>query len=199
MPLTTQLDVLCFTIDVLERLEIPYMVCGSMAAGALGEPRMTLDIDVVVQLSVSNAERLCAEFPSPEFYVSVAAARDAIRFGKQFNAIHPETGNKVDFMILGRDPWSRAQLERRCRVTLVPSLDGYSSSPEDIIISKMRYYREGQSDKHLRDSAGVLARQGDRIDRAYIEHWATEFGVSDVWQAIVQRVDTAMAGRATHP
>lgn len=112
MPLTTQLDVLCFTIDVLERVEIPYMVCGSMAAGALGEPRMTLDIDVVVQLSVSNAERLCAEFPSPEFYVSVAAARDAIRFGKQFNAIHPETGNKVDFMILGRDPWSRARSRR---------------------------------------------------------------------------------------
>ena len=188
MPLLTQGDVLRFTIGVLERLQIPYMVCGSIAAGALGNPRMTLDIDIVVQLAESRVDELCGAFPGPEFYVSSAAAREAIRYGKQFNVIHPTTGNKVDFMILGRDEWARTQLLRRCRVQLTPGLPGYSASPEDIIISKMKYHQEGGSEKHLVDSAGILAVQGARIDRGYIEHWVDHFGLTEIWDAIIQRV-----------
>ncbi len=193
MPLLTQSDVLRHTIAALERTEIPYLVCGSVAAGALGEPRMTLDIDIALSLALSDVERLCAEFPSPEFYVSSITAQEAIRARKQFNVIHPETGNKVDFMMLGRDEWSRSQLERRLRVQLLPNLEGYSSSPEDVIISKMRYHREGGSEKHIRDSAGILAIQGTRLDRVYIKHWVDEFQLNDIWQAIETRADSAMS------
>ena len=188
MQLLIQGDVIRFTIDVLERLEIPYMVCGSIAAGSLGRPRMTLDIDIVIQIGASKVDELCAAFPNPEFYVSLAAARDAIRFGKQFNVIHPTSGNKVDFMILGRDEWARTQLQRRCRIQLVPGVLGFSASAEDIIISKMKYHQEGGSEKHINDSANILAVQGDRIDRAYIEHWVKEFGLAEIWDAILQSV-----------
>ena len=188
MPILSQADVLRHTIQVLERLQIPYVVCGSFASGTLGEPRMTLDIDFVVQLTLENVDCLCSEFPDPDFYVSVAAARDAVRIRKQFNVIHPETGNKVDFMISGRDEWSRGQLERRRRVSLLPDLEGYTSSPEDIIISKMRYYKEGGSDKHLRDCAGVLAVQGELIERDYIVRWARHFELMPIWEAILRRI-----------
>ena len=99
MPITVQADVLRYTIGALERLQIPYLVCGSFASGSFGEPRMTLDIDIVVQLTRESVVALCAEFPDPEFYASLSAAQDSLRSKKQFNVIHPETGNKIDFMI----------------------------------------------------------------------------------------------------
>ncbi len=188
MPILTQADVLRHTILALERLEIPYLVCGSFASGTLGEPRMTLDIDIVLQLTPENVDRLCAEFPDPDYYVSAAAARDAVRVRKQFNVIHPETGNKIDFMISGRDEWSRGQFGRRRRVGLLADLEGYTASPEDIIISKMRYYKEGGSDKHLRDCAGVLAVQRELIERDYIVRWATHFDLMPIWEAILKRM-----------
>lgn len=189
MAITVQADVLRYVIGILDRLQIPYLVCGSFASGSFGEPRMTLDIDIVVQLSGESVVALCAEFPDPEFYVSLAAARDAVRSKKQFNVIHPETGNKVDFMISGRDEWSRGQLERRRLVSLLPDLQGYTASPEDIIISKLRYYKEGGSEKHLRDCTGVLVVQGERIDRDYINHWSNCFGLTDAWQQILKRIE----------
>ncbi len=192
-----QADFLKLAVEVLERLNIPYMLVGSYASTAWGEARFTQDIDIVVDLKASQVPELCAAFPSSEFYVSEAGALDAIRHRKQFNVIHPESANKIDFMIARPDQWGRQQLERRREAMLEPALRVQIASPEDIIISKMRYYREGQSDKHIRDSAGVLARQGERIDRAYIEHWAKEFGLTDIWQAIVQRVDTAMAAASS--
>ncbi len=189
MPITVQADVLRYTIGVLERLQIPYLVCGSFASGSFGEPRLTLDIDIVVQLSRESVIELCSAFPDPEFYVSLAAAQDSLRSRKQFNVIHPETGNKIDFMIAGRDEWSRGQLERRRLMSLLPDLQGYTSSPEDIIISKMRYYNEGGSDKHIRDCGGVLMVQGESIDREYIVYWCQHFGLLGIWQAILKRVD----------
>ncbi len=63
-----------------------------------------------------------------------------------------------------------------------------AASPEDVIISKMRYYQEGGSEKHLRDITGVLRVQGDRIDRDYIAQWVDRFRVLEVWQAILLRI-----------
>ena len=183
-----QADFLRFAISVLERLQIPYLVCGSVAAGAFGEPRMTRDIDVVLALRPDQVDALCTAFPAPEFYVSPSAAREAIQFEKQFNVIHPESGNKPDLMICRRDEWSQSQLSRRQRVKLLDDCEAYSASPEDVIISKMLYYLEGGSEKHLRDSTGILQVQKERIDRAYIADWASRYGLTDIWEAILRRL-----------
>src|SRR2546426_357758 len=150
-----QLDFLRLAIEILERLQIPYLVCGSVASGAYGEPRMTRDIDIVIDLRLGRISDLCEQFPAPEFYVSKEAARDAVRQGTQFNVVHPTTGNKIDFMISRDDVWSRQQLARRRREKLFGTLEGFTASPEDVIISKMRYYQEGGSEKHLRDITGI--------------------------------------------
>ena len=80
MAITIQADVLRYVIGVLDRLQIPYLVCGSFASGSFGEPRMTLDIDIVVQLTRDSVVALCAEFSDPEFYVSLAAAQEALHW-----------------------------------------------------------------------------------------------------------------------
>jgi hypothetical protein len=183
-----QLEFLQLAATELESLGIPWMLVGSYATSAFGEARFTQDIDIVVDLQPEHVQPLCGAFSGDEFYVSEAAATEAIRSRKQFNVIHPESGNKIDFMIPRRDEWGRNQINRRKAVVIDKGVHVWIASPEDVIISKMRYYQEGGSDKHLRDSAGVLVVQGDRIDRSYIEHWAQHFGLIEIWNAILKRI-----------
>jgi hypothetical protein len=86
-------DVLRLTADRLEQLDIPYMLVGSLASGVYGEPRLTQDIDFVVSPSPAQLDALCAAFPDEDFYVSREAAHAAPRDGRQFNVLHPDSGN----------------------------------------------------------------------------------------------------------
>lgn len=183
-----QADLVRYVIEVLEREQIPYMIVGSLASGSYGEPRYTADIDIVVDVDAAKVGALCAAFPPPEYYVSSAAALDAVRQRRQFNVIHTLSANKIDFMISRRDPWACEQLVRRRRERILPDIEGYAASPEDIILSKMNYYREGQSDKHLRDITGMLKVSGDEIDQKYISDWAERLGTTEIWHAILTRL-----------
>jgi predicted nucleotidyltransferase len=184
-----QTDLLRFTVETLERLGITYMIVGSYASGAYGEPRLTQDIDIVIDIDWPQARQLCAAFPPAEFYVSLEAALQAARQpGAQFNVLHPSSGNKIDFMIARRDAWGIGQLSRRQRMQLLPGREGYAARPEDIIIAKMLYYHEGGSEKHLRDIAGILKVSGDIVDREYVAGWAERLDLADIWRAILGRI-----------
>ena len=175
-------------LERLDEMQIPYCLVGSVASGALGEPRMTRDIDVVVSLMPEDSLAMTRAFPSPEYYVSPEAIGEAIRTGGQFNVIHSESGIKIDFMIARKDAWGRMQLVRRRRVNIFPDLEGYVAAPEDIILSKMLYYRQGGSEKHLRDITGILKVSGPDVDHDYVNQWAETLEVTDIWQAILQRL-----------
>lgn len=53
----------------------------------------------------------------------------------------------------------------------------------------MQYYQEGGSEKHIRDITGMLNLSGGQIDTRYIRHWAQEFGLTAVWEAIVAKTN----------
>lgn len=180
-----QAELLSRTIAILERIGIPYMVVGSVASSTYGDPRMTRDIDIVVDLDEASAQQLCDAFPPDDYYVSREAALDATLHRTQFNVLHPDSANKIDFMVAGHDAWGREQVRRRQRVLILPDTEGFAASPEDIILSKMRYYQEGGSEKHLRDISSMLTISRDRIDRAYIERWAATLGVTQIWRDIL--------------
>lgn len=186
-----QTDLLRLAIDVLETQNVPYMLVGSYASGLYGEPRYTQDIDMVVELTPSHVGRFCDAFASDEFYLSREAVREAVANASQFNLLHPASGNKIDFMIAGKDAWGREQLGRRQRVPVLDDRDGYVARPEDVILSKMRYYQIGGSEKHLRDITGILKVSGDQVDRDYVTRWAAQLGVSDVWDAVRRRLGEA--------
>lgn len=183
-------EFLALVIQRLDALGVEYMLAGSWASSVYGEPRQTLDVDIVINPKPAEIEPLCRLFPEGEgFYVSLDAAKDALRTRHQFNVLHPPSGNKVDFIIAGNDPWNRAQLKRRRRIFIHPGLEGYASSPEDVIIAKMLYYREGGSDKHINDTAKMLDRSGDSFDKDYISRWSSQLGLLEIWETIQKRVD----------
>ncbi len=178
-----QLEFFRHVIRILHGSSLEYMVVGSFASGFWGEPRATYDVDVVIALDESDVPRLAELFPPREFYCSDQAARQAIRRRFQFNIIHPASGNKIDLMVPGNDPWGRVQLSRRRLEQFEPGLEVYVAAPEDIILGKLLYYREGGSEKHLRDIAGMLKLRRAELDMDYLTEWAGKLGLEQEWTA----------------
>jgi hypothetical protein len=184
-----QSELLKLAAQALERLQIPYALVGSFASGIWGETRFTQDIDIVIDLHSNRVESLCSAFPESEFYVSLRGAKEAIARHGQFNVIHPSSGNKIDFMVAGGSSWTLSQLERGKRVQVFDDQLVSVAAPDDVILGKLIYYGEGGSDKHLRDIAGILKISGELVDRDYVAKHAAEFGVADVWQAVLDQID----------
>jgi hypothetical protein len=181
-------DLLKIVVEVLERLQLPYFVTGSMASTHYGIARFTNDIDVVVDLPIERIRDFCTSFPSDDFYVSEDAARDAVLRHSQFNILHPTSGLKIDVMVPDQSAFNRSRLTRRRNEPATKDFAAWYASPEDVILKKMDWYRIGESERHLRDIAEVLQVRGDSIDRAYIESWVQELGLEDIWKAVQQKV-----------
>ena len=167
-----------YVINVLERLGIPYMVVGGFAAILYGEPRLTIDVDIVVDMRSEHVGSFVTAFPISEYYVGEESIRDSLQRRYPFNVIQPKTGAKVDFVPLPRDPFTRAAFERRQRMEYDEA--GHSATfitIEDIILAKLLAYRETGSDKHLRDARGVLVMQEEHLDLEVLRRSAMATGV----------------------
>lgn len=182
-----QNDLLQWTVELLERQGLQYMLVGSVASSYYGLIRSTQDIDFVVRFTPAQLDAFCAEFSPDEFYVSLPAAREALQRGGQFNIIHFRSGNKLDIMLPRHDAWGRQQLARRRAAKLIANVSGYVAAPEDIILGKLWYYREGEHEKHLRDIVSILQEQRE-LDFTYLQHWIAQLGYSDLWAVIEQRL-----------
>ncbi len=182
-----QSDLLRFACEVCDRLGLSYFVTGSTATIAYGEPRFTNDIDIVIDLPAERVADFCNAFPDADFYLSPAAVTQAVASQHQFNVLHPASGLKIDFIVLTSSAFDQSRYSRRRELKVLPDRSISFASPEDVILKKLIYYREGGSEKHLRDIAGVLRVQGDALDRTYIEDWAARLNVSDLWRQIIDR------------
>jgi hypothetical protein len=111
-----------------------------------GEARMTRDIDVVVHLGYGDIGTLLEAFQQPEFYLDRLAIVDALQHDGQFNAIQVPTGMKVHFMCAEASPYNKVRFERSRGVPFAPGIDIWFSAPEDVILKKLEYYKEGGSD-----------------------------------------------------
>lgn len=183
-----QFEFLEKVIRILERLQVSYLVTGSVAAMAYGEPRLTNDIDIVAALDDRHISDLLKAFPSGEFYISEEAMREAVRHQRQFNIIHPTSGLKVDIMIKQDTPFDDSRFRRVRRIQPAETYQANFASPEDVIIKKMEFYKEGGSEKHLRDITGILKVSGEEIDRDYIAYWAERLRLMEIWDAIQRRL-----------
>jgi hypothetical protein len=182
-----QSELLHFIVEALERIGLRYFVTGSMATIFFGEPRFTNDIDIVVDLPADKIAQLCAAFPSPDFYLSEETVHRAVSRRGQFNVIHPSSGLKVDMMVPADSPFNQSRFARAKTVRPAPGFDATFSSAEDVILKKMEAYRDGGSEKHLRDIAGVLKISGVHLDRGYLADWADRLGTTEIWQEILRR------------
>jgi hypothetical protein len=176
-------ELLDLVVEVLDRLDIPHFVTGSTATIAYGEPRFTNDIDIVLRLERNDIAHFVAEFASDDFYLALESIELALQRAGSFNLIHPSSGLKVDFMVSANTEFNRSRFER---TRLIETGSGRSvafASPEDVILKKLEYFRNGGSEKHLRDIVGVL-RTSEELELVYVEDWARRLGVEAEWQQV---------------
>lgn len=172
--------------EAIQRLEgenISYMIVGSIASIIYGEPRLTRDMDIVIDVQPNHAPLFEKLFTQPEYYCPpIEVLSSEIIERGQFNLLSVATGLKIDVIVKKMTAYDQLRFERRQRITIWDGFPAYVASPEDIIIKKLEYYREGQSEKHLRDIKGILANT--EIDKDYLSAWVTKFQLEAEWNKV---------------
>lgn len=177
-------------IDTLEQLGVVYAIGGSVAAMIYSEPRLTIDVDLLIDAPLEKLRQLVTEIQSWQIYVSPLEAiiETSLPYGMPFNVIDGSLGAKADLYIARNTGLDASALARRRRLPwdTQTGAEAWFLSPEDVILYKLSYYRQGGevAQKHPTDIAKMLAVTGPELDLAYIEKWAKEIGVADLWQAL---------------
>lgn len=181
--MSEDLDQLGVALAVGAALEVAgarWMIGGSVATSAYGEPRATHDVDLVADLLPSAVASFVGALGGA-FYVDEAVVRDAARRRGSFNVIHFETTEKIDVFCAG-ETFARHGLQNRRVLTLPDGRQVPVAAPEDMVVEKLRWFRRGGevSDRQLRDVGGVLQVLGDTLDEDQMRRWASEVGVADL-------------------
>ncbi|MBA3709686.1 MAG: hypothetical protein H0W83_12800 [Planctomycetes bacterium] len=190
----TNPDLISLFVQPLNRLRIAYLVTGGVAAVIYGEPRLTRDIDLVLDLRVGDAPRLAGAWPTENFYVppvevmAEEAARPALG---HFNIMHHETSFRADVYCLGSEDELGAWALRHARWMRIGDDEVAVAPVEYVIVKKLQYFVMGGSDRHLRDIRAVLRVSGDQVDQTELERWLDQLNLRRGWNDVIQgRVDS---------
>lgn len=176
--LEEQNDVLGDFTKRLEKINIEYMLTGSMALVHYAMPRTTVAIDLVIKILPENLDQFIAEFAA-DYYIPLNSAKDAVRRKKMFNVLNQETVFKIDCVILKDDKFAINAFSRRKKVDYSGDFDVWIISKEDLILSKLHWAKNTKSERQMRDVASII-RNG--FDENYVEKWAEQLGVKELLQ-----------------
>ena len=173
----------------MDRMEIPYLIGGSVASSAHGIPRSTMDVDFVADLRRDQVDEF-AGLLGAEFYLDPVTARDAIERQRSFNIIHTATVYKFDIFPLKQDAYSRASFERRKFMdvrTFGDPIECAVATAEDTILRKLEWYLAGgqSSERQWQDVRGVLRPNRKTLDYEYMHHWARFLKVDDLLEELL--------------
>lgn len=181
--MATELDILKYVCQCLENANIPYMLTGSFAANFYAVPRMTRDIDFVLEVHKFNVARLYKVFQN-EFYIDKESVVQAIEHQGMFNIIHNESIIKVDFIIRKDSLYRETEFERRRKIK-VEDAEIWIVSPEDLIISKLFWAKDSLSQMQINDVKNLVGGL-NHLDISYIEKWINILKLEHVYEKVKQ-------------
>jgi len=169
--------------SVLEKLGIPYLIGGSLASTLYGMVRTTQDSDIITEMRLEHVQLFCKSLKN-EFFIDEEMIAESIQRNSSFNIIHRDTMFKVDVFVPRPRPFQQSQIARAQRQTfdLESEMSANFASPEDVILSKLEWYRMGGdvSERQWRDILGVLKTRAGELDLDYLRKWAGELKVADL-------------------
>jgi len=185
-----EMDPVAIAIDTgarLDALGVPWVTAGSVASSIHGEPRSTMDVDMVIGLRLGDVKALAGALGG-DYYVDADAMRAAVKSAGSFNAVHLASMIKVDFWVAGDDPFEAERLARRLTVEM-PSGLLYVDTAEHTLLRKLEWYRRGGevSERQWRDVQAIVRIQGDRLDHQQLRRWSGQLGVTDLLDRVLDQ------------
>lgn len=175
----------------LNDLGVRYAITGAVAATIYGKPRLTHDIDIILELKQDDADRFAAAYSLDTFYCPPPEIIQ-LEIGRSqrghFNLIHHETGFKADIYLTGHDKLHRWAIERR-RAIEVEGQDYWFAPIEYVILRKLEYFSEGGSEKHIRDIESILELSNDQIDFDQLNNKIRGMKLEEEWIKIKKDKD----------
>lgn len=170
-------------VAALDAAGVPFMLTGSLAAAYHGAGRATMDIDVVIDPTAPQLRSLVRSLAGPGTYVSSDAADEAFAHRSMFNVVDTTSGWKVDFIVRKIRPFSETEFERR-QPADYEGCPLWVASVEDVIVAKLEWAKLGASARQLEDVAALLRVHAGRLDRAYLDHWIADLGLTAQWEQV---------------
>lgn len=175
-----ELEVLRDVIEKLNVIDVEYMLTGSLAMNFYAEPRMTRDLDIVIDIYPEDVKKLVDIFQK-EYYISENAVLESIKYNSSFNIIHNEKIMKIDFMVRKNEAYQIAAFNRKKTI----ELDGFQIdliSKEDLIISKLIWAHDSKSEKQKRDIQNLLNTDHDKD---YLTKWLIKLELLDFFRDFI--------------
>ena len=183
MAMSEELEVLKEVARRLDQAGIAYMITGSMATNFYTVPRLTRDIDIVVELTGEDVNRVVEIF-TVDFYLDRQAVEEAINRKSMFNLIHTEYVIKVDFVVRKDSPYRRMEFSRKQKIAVDQQVL-YVVAPEDLILSKLDWAKESRSEVQLTDVRNLL-QSVKGMDRRYLARWAKHLGIESLYREVAR-------------
>lgn len=176
--------------QILDELKIDYAVSGGVAVAMWGRPRYTADLDIIVD--IENVDKIAQLVETllkkiKKSYADKETALDAFKRKSEFNLIESEYGLKADFFVIGDDEHQKQEIKRSRSKRIAGKLIKFIS-PEDLIIAKLRWYQQGQSERQLDDIVTVL--EAGNLDRRYLNLWIKKLGFVEEWEEVKKLYST---------
>lgn len=181
------LDLAVLIGSILDDLNVPYALGGSLASSLVGEPRSTIDVDMATKLDSSTIEHFLEKIPEG-FYTPKETIRSAIKTCSSFNLIDTNNSLKIDIFIAGDSILDRLQMDNRIFVEIPESQHGiWITSPEDQVLRKLHWYIQSEKvlSRQVADIKGILRINENRLDMQYIKENATKLGLLDALNDIL--------------
>lgn len=177
--------------DILERLEIEYVIGGSIASSLYGKVRFTEDADVTVEPFAGKADEFFRLVRS-DFYINWDAMQQALRQKSSFNVVHLKSAFKIDVFIQNDTEFEKQLLSRRKFMKLSEGFKKAFSvvSAEDIVLLKLRWYQQGDctSERQWDDLVAVMEVQAKKLDLEYMKKWAATLGINELLEKAVSEI-----------
>jgi hypothetical protein len=174
--------------SIFESAGMMYYVSGGVASSIHGEARSTRDLDLVIQIPQDEMEALVISLQSSGFYCPEGAVEEVKQLrSRTLNVTHIETIANADLYLIEPSPFSRSQMARRKLLPINGQAGFWLISPEDLILQKLLWRRDSQSEKQWRDVLGVLKVQPLELDYGYLLQWAENLEILEAFnQALLE-------------
>ncbi|MEO0103665.1 MAG: hypothetical protein ABIK40_05265 [candidate division WOR-3 bacterium] len=179
-------EVIKKVINILDKLNIPYLLTGALSVVYYGEPRATHDIDLVIQIKEDDITLLMKGFQD-NFFIDEESIRNALKERSMFNAVHKDTNFKVDFWILTEDKFNKEMFNRRVKRNIL-GIEIYLPTPEDVIINKLEWFKMSNIDKHYYDALSVYCVQKDNLDIEYIKNCCKAKSILEIFERMEEEI-----------